>query len=345
MAENTDAPKDTMRNVNTAACEYVADDREIPAGSHGITDEDTARVLIERYLRARLRAVVEAWPGRPVLQLSGGVDSILIATYLAEIAPDALTVTYTQPLDGRDDQDFEAAKAVADLLGFEHLVVAPDAREFDQLLTDTVRALDFPEPWEVIAGVVLRAIDTASRPPAVDNALISGAGADALFMGGTVLKSRTMGEEFVREWDEKLRGNVRRNFTRHRFVPDFYERLIPVPERHIQVWQTHAAVELAQRLHPVLLRGSDLAGDKLLLRRMAVERGVPEEIVFAPKNPMQVSSGGVTGIVDAARRQLAQDYGERTYSDPLREDAEFTAARLYLQRLSEAPECGEIGNK
>ena len=103
--------------------------------------------------------------------------------------------------------------------------------------------------------------------------------------------------------------------------------------RHVQIWQTHAAVELAQRIHPSLVQPDDSSHDKYIFRKLAVDRGVPAEVAFAPKNPMQVSSGLVGAIVDTARRQLARDFGQRTYSSPLEEPLEFTVARLYLQRL------------
>ena len=142
------------------------------------------------------------------------------------------------------------------------------------------------------------------------------------------------GESLVDAWDAMLRANVSRNFKRERFVPDFYERLLDDPERHVQIWQTHAAVELAQRIHPSLVQPDDSSHDKYIFRKLAVDRGVPAEVAFAPKNPMQVSSGLVGAIVDAARRQLERDFGERTYSSPLQEQLEFTVARLYLQRLA-----------
>ena len=318
-----------MYAVNATPAEFVADERVLAPGSHDIADAAEAMQRVDAYLRQRLAAAVERWPGRPVLQLSGGIDSILIASYLADIAPAALAVTYSS---GDADEELERASRVAALYGFEHCVVQPDVEEFDALLADTVRALAYPEPWEIAAGVVLVAVDRAARERGADGALLSGAGADALFMGGKRIQPRA-GERLAAAWDEALRANVSRNFTRRRFIPDFYERLIPQPERHIQVWQTHAAVELAQGCDPALFQRDGEESDKLLFRELAVERGVPADVANAGKNPMQVSSGVVGDVVAAARRRLAADFGERTYSSPLDEDLEFTVARLYLERL------------
>lgn len=89
-----------------------------------------------------------------------------------------------------------------------------------------------------------------------------------------------------------------------------------------------------KRIDPHLIRGTNLAGDKVLFRRMAEDRGLAADLVGATKNPMQVSSGGIGAVVAAARRALADDYGEKTYSNPLTEPADFTVSRLYLQRLA-----------
>ena len=319
-----------MHDITGAALEYVADERELVQGSYDIADAGEAAAAIDHYLRARVAAAVARGQGRPVLQLSGGIDSILLATYVAEVAPGVLAVTYSQHTD---DPEVDRAAAVAKQYGLEHVIVRPTDEEFERILARVVRDLEFPEPWEISAGCVLAAIDGASHEHGADGLLLSGAGADAIFMGGhTVVHAA--GESLVDAWDATLRENVSKNFKRNRFVPDFYERLLDNPERHVQIWQTHAAVELAQRIHPTLVQPGDSGHDKYVFRRLAVDRGVPAEVAFAPKNPMQVSSGLVGAIVDAARRQLERDFGERTYSSPLEEQLEFTVARLYLQRLA-----------
>ena len=306
-------------------CEYVADEMPISPASQDITDPTEAAELIQGYLTRRLEATTSRWSGRPILMLSGGVDSILIATVLAKVRPDALAVSFAQP-GGTAAAELATARNVAQHCGLEHLVVEPDAMEFKQLLAQTVSLLDYPEPWEILAGLVLVAINEHALAHGADGAIVSGAGADALFLGG---------EENidVDHWDAAVRAKITSNFTRERFIPDFYERLIDDPDRHIQVWQTVEAVRIAQRLHPTVVRGQDMRTDKKLFRDLAVKLGIPADLVSATKNPMQVSSGGLDAIVQLARTTLAKDYGTKTYSDPMSEDLEFTVARLMLQRL------------
>ena len=319
----------TAYDVTGSALEYVADERELARGSYDINQVEEAAAAIDKYLCRRVEASIERRRGRPVVQLSGGVDSILLATYVAETAPDALAVTYSQR---KGDPEARRASFVAKQYGLEHVTVCPSDEEFERLLARVVYALELPEPWEVSAGCVLAAIDDASRGRGAGGVLLSGAGADTLFMGGDPVVLAA-GESLVDAWDSALRANVCKNFKRERFVPDFYERLIDDSERHVNVWQTHAAVELAQRIHPSLMQPADTNCDKYVLRKLAVDRGVPEKLAFAPKSPMQVSSGLVGAIVSAARRKLARDFGHRTYSSPLEESLEFIVARLYLQRL------------
>lgn len=132
---------------------------------------------------------------------------------------------------------------------------------------------------------------------------------------------------YIQWWDAEVRCEIKADFTRpQRFISNLYER-------HIQVWQTHEAVDLALRIHPRVTRGVDLSQDKALFRRIAADLGINPELVQSTKNPMQVSSGGLDGIVTLAREQLERRAEEKTYSDPLKEPLEFTVARLFLEQL------------
>lgn len=312
-------------------CEYVADERSIDPGTYEITKYAPAKLAVVDYLRSRLEAVLKRWPGRPALMLSGGVDSILIAAVLAQLRTDVLAVTFSQDSSPQAAEETRVASEVAHELGFEHHVVSPRGEALNGLLKETVERLDSAEPWEVLSGAILVAVDKLGQDHGADGALITGAGADALFLGGKPIDASR--EDYLQQWDAQVRRGIKVNFTRERFIPDFYERLIADPERHIQVWQTHKAVDLALRIHPCVTRGSDLTQDKALFRHIAADLGINPELVQTTKNPMQVSSGGLEAIVTLARQQLARQAGEKTYSDPIDEPLEFTVARLFLERL------------
>lgn len=311
-------------------CDYVADEREIEPGTFDIGNYDEAAALVDDYLTRRVYDVLDKWHDRPVLMLSGGIDSILLATYVAEIAPDAIAATYAHPEDSQAQRELSVARAVADTLGLEHFTVSyGGGAKFAALLRRVRAALDTTEPWEVLAGVVLKAVDESVGSP--EGAIFSGAGADALFMGGQEVD---FGGDPVAAWDSAMRANITSEFTRHRFIPDFYGRLIDNHERHVLVWQTHEAVDLAQRIDPRLIRGARLDGDKELFRLLARDRGLDVGLVSAEKNPIQMSSGGVAAVVSGARSVLSREYGEETYPDPRTESLAFTVSRLHLQKLA-----------
>lgn len=69
------------------------------------------------------------------------------------------------------------------------------------------------------------------------------------------------------------------------------------PENYILLWQCKEAVEIAQKLHPHLIRRKDWLEDKLVLRKAAIELGIPPYLALTPKVPMQESSGALSAIV------------------------------------------------
>ena len=311
-------------------CEYVADvtDTSVP-GTYDISDPGEASRMIVAFLRDRLEAVCAAYPAPQILLLSGGIDSILIAAVAATLNRgdgDFVALTLAHPGHGSATEELETARRVAEHLGIPHDVVAPDAERWLGITRDTVRRLDSSDPWEVLAGATLLAIDQHAASRGLRGALITGAGADALFLGGAD------GRIDVEAWDEAVRSKVAANFTRDRFIPDFYERLIDDPSRHIQVWQTRRAYELALRIHPDVVRGPR-GVDKHLHRLTARSLGIPRELVQAKKHAMQMSSGGVDTLVAQARDALSREVQGTTYSDPAEESLEFLVARLWLREL------------
>ena len=81
--------------------------------------------------------------------------------------------------------------------------------------------------------------------------------------------------------------------------------------------------------------GDDLSMDKYLFRKIAVDWGVDESLVYASKSPLQVSSGGLDSVVRLARESLSRDFEGRTYSSPIDEPLEFVVARLFLGGLAD----------
>lgn len=314
---------------------YVADDIDISVTREAsLSDVDAAAGEILQYLDDRVAAVLKKFPEAPILMLSGGVDSILLASAVVKQAPEALAVTFVHTASDGSRVELETARAVANHLGLKHIVVDPTPLQTLELLREVTDRLGNCDPWEVLAGTTLLACVRAAEAQGCEGAIFTGAGADALFLGGFNFPE---GADIAGEWQDAVRAKVEKNFTRHRQIPDFYERLLDdhghQSERHIQIWQTHQAFALAMRMEASAVRGEDLLTDKLVMRRAALQAGLPESLVLNTKNPMQVSSGGIDMIVAAAREMLAGSNGHTVYTNPNTEPVEFIASRLMLELL------------
>lgn len=309
---------------------YVADGNWNPEFTFDVLDPEVAIHGVLSFLRERVSAIIENNDDNVTVMLSGGIDSILLAAVVSQIVPHAQAITFAQPGSIQGTDEAKSASRVASQLGLKHKIVAPTNAEYMNTVRSVVGRLDSAEPWEVIAGATLASI-TNQAP---NGLLLSGAGADALLLGGEKLQFSHLDANRTDLWAQKVTDKIRSNFTRHRFIPDFYERIIDNhPDRHIQIWQDLSAVELIQKIHPDLIRGSEWKQDKLILRQAAMTLGIPQEIAFRKKNPMQESGGGLESIISESRNQLSSIYGEKTYSNPLTESIEWTAARLTLLRI------------
>lgn len=263
---------------------------------HDVKDGDLAVSEVLRYLKERLKLIVNTSSKPPVLLLSGGIDSILIAAVLADLEPDTVAVTFHWQGAGEAEAEsvaeVENATAVARQFELRHHVLTPDPKEFQSGISDVIRYLETTEPWEILAGYIYFSVDQFCQKHHLEGPLVSGAGADVLTLGGKEFRAKHTDSETMNSWADEVESEVSRTFTRNRFIPDFYERILSDPDNHFKVWQTNAAVDLARHLHPEAVRGTGLELDKKIFRMAAQKVGVPEQYCFAPKSPMQVSSGG-----------------------------------------------------
>lgn len=136
--------------------------------------DDDLETTIDRSVRSQMAADV------PVGTLcSGGIDSGLVTYFAARAAVKplkAFTVTFPgSPLD-----EFESARATANLVGAEHFVLEADPRKFADDLPKLARHCDEPIKYE--NTVLLYQVCAMARDAGVI-VLLSGEGADELFGG------------------------------------------------------------------------------------------------------------------------------------------------------------------
>lgn len=167
-------------NGMSESLEYVADDGWIPHFTFDVENEEEGISYILKFLNDRISAVVENVEEPPIIMLSGSIDSILAAVVLKNIRPDSLAVTFALPNSTFSDYEVDIAHKVSSLLELEHIVISPSGEEYVEIIKETSRTLDSVEPWEVLAGSIVFAV--SQKFPR--RKLITGGGADSLFLGG-----------------------------------------------------------------------------------------------------------------------------------------------------------------
>lgn len=301
--------------------EYVPEIADVHvAGLRDVDDPIRASVLVIDALSARIEAITTARPS-PGIMLSGGVDSLLVAAVARELglAPSAVTVAAEETSEDVPPS-IEAARA----LGIDHEIALLDPDRLAALCRDCIHCLGTDEVWEVLGGVSVVAGFSAMDSLGVTGPILTGGGADVLFGGGA---PRPASEA---EFTEMVSEQVAARFIRELPIPDFYDRLPGVdPERYFKVFQTEAIWRMSLRLSV----GSLWTGpwDKAALRHAAVRLGVPEELAWTAKSPLQRSSGLMAGLSGSVRRAMARYPDAGRYADPMTEDAEATLARLALR--------------
>ncbi|MGW4533415.1 asparagine synthase-related protein [Nocardia sp. NPDC004340] len=317
--------------------QFVADLRDIAAPDPGlrqVADPVVAAELIGQELRDRLRAVLDAATADPVVLLSGGVDSILVAA--AAVAAGARPHAITIVSEGGTDR--ENAEAAARALGLTHEVVEIDEPAVVDLAAHAIDRLGVPELWEVTYAVpLLAALPALDRLGAV-GPILTGSGADAIVAGGKQLRHPIGSPEAVEELDRTIRKESANNFVHARLVPDFYPRIMgEYADRFVHVFQTVRMWEVAETFAPTALFGEHDGepADKLCLR-LACEALLPDAargLAWAKKSAIQRSAGIMGALATAARRRAAAMPGATAYGDPMTEPYESVATRLFLALL------------
>ena len=322
-------------SVSDAPREYVAYHFSANASppERFISNMNEAKSLMHDYLIKRISAVLETLPGQPCVLLSGGVDSVLNAASLQSLGSSPLCLTIA--VEGLPSSDRDGAELVARSMGLRQETLALTTDELRGLIETVSSDLDCRELWELSAGIPFRAAFKHLDKLGIDEgAVFTGGGADVLLAGGQWLPE---GPHRVDELTSIIWEKVGTSFTYWRRVPDFYERVLGTSApRLIHLFQTVAAWDSTKHLGPdVLFERREVDGnaaffDKAVLRHLAVDLGVPSDLAWTPKLPMQVASGIIGGIVFLAREAVSELPDAGLHDDPMTEPIEHSLARLYL---------------
>lgn len=299
-----------------------------------ITNRLKAAEIVAEETRSRISAVLDKFGGTPAILLSGGVDSIYVAAVAVSLGAKPIAITIVT--DGQTDE--ANAVTAAKALGLTHHVIRLSASEVAEVAVEVMSRLGTSELWEVTAGIPLYAARRVLDEIPDLGAILSGSGADAIFAGGRKLTHPLDSEEAKVELDTLIRAESAANFRYDRLVPDFHPLLLDAyADRLVHVFQTVRWWQIAEQFSPWVLFGQHAGrtADKYALR-LACETLLPvgiKPLAWAVKSPIQRSSGLMAALATAARTHAANLPGARTYSDPMTEDIEAVATRLFLSIL------------
>lgn len=318
--------------------EYVADELDLSSQlfERDVKDMSVASLLLLDYGTKRLEGLLENEVDRPLLLLSGGVDSIFLAFLCRQLSVSPMAVTVTT--SGFDSSESHRAQRAASVTGLEHVVLELDENHVRELAQQAIQMLGTSELWEVGAAIPILAIRD-SEVSRGSGLWLTGGGADVLLAGGHQLKSPPRTPAADIELDALVREGVEKGFCRNRLVPEFFERLLASAyDNYVEFFQTAEAWNITRRFaSDVLFVASQNAGsgsgffDKACLRSLVCEMGAPADLVWTKKNPLQQSSGVIHMLARIARNEMAVDGFSGTYGDPRLEPYENSVARLWLK--------------
>ena len=218
---------------------------------------------------------------------SGGVDSVVIA----QIARKFVGVRcYTAAMENSQDLDF--AKRAAEEMGLEHKIKVIGYEEVPGYAEKVVNAIGETNIMKVGVGIPIY----ASCEIAEEKRLLGGFGAEELFVGYAKFKDFSDWDDLQNRLWEGLYEIGWKDKYRDCCIARKNNKEICAPMLNFDLIKTVMGVHPKYKINE--------KQDKLLLRKIAKEAGVPEFIYNRPKKATQYGSG-----IDKAIRKLAKSKG------------------------------------
>lgn len=226
-------------------------------------------------------AVANTAPESLGVAFSGGVDSTLLAKICADLGRKVTLITVGFP----GSHDLEFSKKISLALGLPHLTVAIDSAGFAETLSLVRRTINCDNTSHIENCIAYHFISAAARESSLDTVL-SANGCDELFCGynGYRLAYNGGPSALLALMDEKIAnelvltseisvvsGQLGVSIRQPFLAPKFIEFAKTIP--------------LGEKIH-----GPDDMVRKHILRRVALEIGVPEESALKPKKALQYGS-------------------------------------------------------
>jgi asparagine synthase (glutamine-hydrolysing) len=268
----------------------------------------TLQQLLEFSVRVRVRGMREV-----AVAFSGGLDSSVVA-FLAKKCGTHVHLVHVSLFGQRETED---AKGAADDLKLPLSVHLFEADDVEKTVSKVVELIEEPDPVKAAIGIPFYWIAQKTAEAGL-HVLLAGQGADELFGGYQryVNEYLAHGEDEVRK---TMFNDVAKlhesNIERDEKICGFHgvELRLPFASFGIAEFASSLPVALKIEKKPDGLR-------KLVLRRLALNAGLPEVLLNKPKKAIQYATG-----VNEALRKIARKHG--------------VTVRAYVERLFREGKC------
>lgn len=252
--------------------------------------------------------------------LSGGLDTSILAYLLCRyVKPEAVTVCY-----GYDAPDLYYARLVAEFLDLRHHVKSFTVGDALEAARNIIRVLGTFDPMEIRNDIPLYIGLRYARGLGFKS-IVTGDGGDELFAGYSFLLN--LKREEVEEWIRNISS-------------EWFFAAKPLGEsiglKVVQPFTNTRIIDFALKI-PVELKIGEFKGvkyGKWILRRV-FEEYLPSEVVWRPKNPLEVGSGSIR--LSEAFSVDEYEFRELSKIVKLRDAEQAFYFKIYLEIFREPP--------
>ncbi|MBR9675725.1 asparagine synthase [Candidatus Woesearchaeota archaeon] len=265
-----------------------------------ISDKKEAVETIKKLISEAVEKLIPKKQSFGVL-FSGGVDSTLIAYLLQKKGHDftCYSVGFFDE-NQKMSEDLEISKKIAKKLGLKQRIIVLDFREVEKVIKETVNILG-PKLSNVVnvgvGAVEVAGIITAKKDGV--NYLFGGLGSEEIFAG---YERHKKAEDVDEESWNGLIGMYERDLLRDDAISTHFDTTLLTPFLDEELIREAMKIPSKYKVNE--------KGNKLVLRRAAVELGLDEEYAFRPKRAAQYGSRINNALDKLARKnkQLKAEY-------------------------------------
>ena len=252
--------------------------------------------------------------------LSGGLDTSILAYLLCKyVKPEAITVCY-----GYDAPDLYYAKLMAEFLDLKHYIRSFTIEDALEATRNIIRILRTFDPMEIRNDIPLY-IGLRYAKSLGLKSIVTGDGGDELFAGYSFLFKLTLEE--VEEWVKNIPSR-------------WFFAAKPLGEsiglKVIQPFTNTQIIDFALKI-PIELKIGESRGvkyGKWILRKV-FEKYLPSEVVWRPKNPLEIGSGSIR--LSEAFSVDEYEFRELSKIIKLRDAEQAFYFKIYLEVFREPP--------